>query len=251
MKTERLRRPLRCVTHTNPRTASDSIRFDVSRCGGFDKEAAIGGQIEPVEASVDLERLADFRRTGTQIGRSQCRAAPGGLSMAHHGLKAFEGLKRPQQHGDRLAGFAADHVHAVVHAVREVHVGQPGPSVHRFVSRRAATAKGVRRFVLSAEVRLRLDDDAAQSLAVIQRSNKDRPEQRLRERHGIAREIASAESLVALRRRSPHAYACSPGKSRFTPKYVQSMTMNPATESHAVMRPRLPPLANRRWITMR
>ena len=48
-----------------------------------------------------------------------------------------------------------------------------------------------------------------------------------------------------------YAYACRPGSSRFTPKYVHSMMKKPTTLSHAVVSAFFLIAVNRRWITIR
>src|SRR5439155_1309494 len=73
---------------------------------------------------------------GAQAGRSAgevdvaADVRPAGPRLVQPG----DHLTRAQQHRRGVAGWAADDVHAPVHAVREVHIGVPGRAEHHLVA---------------------------------------------------------------------------------------------------------------------
>ena len=77
----------------------------------------------------------------------------------------FHRLERAQQHAGPLALRLAGKIHAEMHAVDEVDVGEPGrPEQHR-VARRLA-GKGVRGGIVEAEVGLHLDNAAGEAFGL-------------------------------------------------------------------------------------
>src|SRR5262249_44998416 len=100
-------------------------------------------------------------------------------------FEAQNGLGTPQQYGARMTGVFSHDVQAPVHPVDEVDVGAPAGLVHRRGAARAPVP-GVRRPIVLAEVRLRLDEAGYQVGPRTVPANQESTEEVASDEAGIA-----------------------------------------------------------------
>ena len=100
-----------------------------------------------VQGFVDGERLAEFRRPVGQFDPG----AP--AAQCAHMLDSFDRLARPDQYPAPEAVRASGHIHAIVHAVGEIHVRMAGRTEHRSIAFTAAVIRVARWVVLIVSFR--------------------------------------------------------------------------------------------------
>jgi hypothetical protein len=117
----------------------------------------------------DAQGLAKLPRAIGQID-----GAPGGLPAAAHQIDSVERLERPNEDGAWLVDSPRNGVHAPVHAVDEIHVGDAGRTVERRRTLRPACS-GVTGEIVLADIRLGFDD-ASRGRTVRRATLENRPE---------------------------------------------------------------------------
>jgi len=147
----------------NPRTPGDGAEDETAI---FDVET-FAAEIDPVVAERDAHRHREIARSAAEISVGHDRSARERLAALHraraaaaHHVHAVDRLQRANQHRGRRTLPLGDDVHQRVDAVVEIHVGVPGPSVHRRIAG-GRTRRGVTRRIGFSDVGLDLDDRAA------------------------------------------------------------------------------------------
>ncbi len=129
------------------------------RAGGEKEWAARVAQVDPVEAAIDQQGVAESARTAGEQMQRRSAAQRG------HTRHASFGRKRPDEHCARAVLGVSDDVEATMHAVDQVHVGAAYRAEHPLCPT-VLPPVGVRRGIFDPAVRFSFDDTPNEHLAV-------------------------------------------------------------------------------------